>query len=147
MIDNIYKNAFKEVYDILENTDEELLKKLPNTFINFLKNNMNLNYQTNIQKNLEIDKQNLLKETESILALIFRSYWATDEEKSEFINTNTKLIERKNLQNIMSIDDVFDKRKSINNISIDKNLMVIKEETFFKKFLTKLRNLIKIKLL
>ena len=27
MVDEVYQNAFKEVSDILENTDEELIKK------------------------------------------------------------------------------------------------------------------------
>lgn len=81
MIDEIYKNSFKEVYDILKNTDQELLEKIPVKFINFIEDNMNVDYQTNIKMDLEIDKQKLLKETESILSLIYRSYWATDEEK------------------------------------------------------------------
>ena len=84
MIDEIYKNSFKEVYDILENTEEDLLSKIPNSFMNFIKNNMNVDYKTSINLNETIDKQHLLKETEAILSLIYRSYWATDEEKNEF---------------------------------------------------------------
>ena len=83
MIDEIYKNSFKEVYDILENTEEDLLSKIPNSFMNFIKNNMNVDYKTSINLNETIDKQHLLKETEAILSLIYRSYWATDEEKNE----------------------------------------------------------------
>ena len=45
---------------------------------------MNENYKTNIRIDVDIDKQKLSKETEAILALIYRSYWATDEEKNEF---------------------------------------------------------------
>ena len=41
MIDEIYKNSFKEVYDILENTEEDLLSKIPNSFMNFIKNKGN----------------------------------------------------------------------------------------------------------
>ena len=84
MIDEIYKNSFKEVYDILENTEEDLLSKIPDSFMNFIKNNMNVDYKTSINLNETIDKQHLLKETEAILSLIYRSYWATDEEKNEF---------------------------------------------------------------
>jgi hypothetical protein len=76
MRDDSYKNAFKEVYDILENTDEELLSKIPNTFIKFLKDNMNADYQSNIKIGIKLDKQHLLKETEYILALLYRSYWS-----------------------------------------------------------------------
>lgn len=83
MKDNDYKNAFKEVYVILENTDEELVKKIPNKFLEFIKNNMNKEYQTNIKTNIGIDKQNILKETENILALIYRSYWETEDEKKK----------------------------------------------------------------
>ena len=81
MIDNVYRDAFKEVYEILKNTDKELVKKIPQKFIDFLQNNMNTDYKSNIDNNVEIDKQVLLAETEDILSLIFRSYWATDEEK------------------------------------------------------------------
>ena len=62
MIDEIYKNSFKEVYDILENTEDELVSKIPDKFMNFLKENMNPNYKTNINKDEELDKQHLLKE-------------------------------------------------------------------------------------
>ena len=40
MIDNVYKNSFKEVYDILQNTDEELVHKIPKNFIDFIKNKL-----------------------------------------------------------------------------------------------------------
>ena len=33
MIDNEYRNAFKEVFDILENTEEELRNKVPIKYI------------------------------------------------------------------------------------------------------------------
>ena len=46
MIDEIYRNSFKEVYDILENTENELIAKIPTKFMNFLKENMNVNYKT-----------------------------------------------------------------------------------------------------
>ena len=74
MIDDVYKNAFKEVYEILQNTDEELIKKVPEKFIDFLKNNMNNEYKTNINARIPINKQSILSESEEILSLIFRSY-------------------------------------------------------------------------
>ena len=84
MIDEVYRNSFKEVHDILENTDDELLAKIPSKFMEFLNNNMNSDYMTNIDPNIDIDKQPLLKETEALLSLIYRSYWATADEKKEF---------------------------------------------------------------
>ena len=148
MIDEIYKNSFKEVYDILENTEEDLLSKIPNSFMNFIKNNMNINYKTNINSNETIDKQHLLKETEAILSLIYRSYWATDEEKNEFAKKdNLELIkeeeQKKEQYQGKDIYKVFEERKNLNTITVDNNLMVIENESFIKRIFRKFLNIFK----
>lgn len=148
MIDEIYKNSFKEVYDILENTEEDLLSKIPNSFMNFIKNNMNVNYKTNINSNETIDKQHLLKETEAILSLIYRSYWATDEEKNEFAKKdNLELIkeeeQKKEQYQGKDIYKVFEERKNLNTITVDNNLMVIENESFIKRIFRKFLNIFK----
>ena len=148
MIDEIYKNSFKEVYDILENTEEDLLSKIPNSFMNFIKNNMNVNYKTNINLNETIDKQHLLKETEAILSLIYRSYWATDEEKNEFAKKdNLELIkeeeQKKEQYQGKDIYKVFEERKNLNTITVDNNLMVIENESFIKRIFRKFLNIFK----
>lgn len=144
MIDNVYKNAFKEVYYILQNTEEELINRVPQKFINFLENNMNKEYKINISTNIEIDKQNILPETENILALVYRSYWATDEEKIEFSNNDERKlqeIEEIKKSQYKSIDEIFDKRKNLNNVTLDNSLMVIEKENIIKKFFKKILNI------
>ena len=143
MIDNVYKNAFKEVYEILQNTEEELVKKIPQKFVEFLQSNMNKDYQINIDNTIEIDKQSILPETEAILALIYRSYWATDEEKLEFANADKQEQMKQEFQG-KSIDEIFEQRKNINNITIDNNLMVIEEESFIKTIFKKILKFFKI---
>ena len=148
MIDEVYRNPFKEVYEILENTENELLEKIPTKFMNFIKENMNGNYKTNIQPDVDIDKQLLLKETEAVLSLIYRSYWATDKEKQEFaIKDQQEFIkkEEKKKEQYQGKDiyQVFEERKNINKIAIDNNLMVIKKENFIKKFFKKILNIFK----
>lgn len=141
MIDNSYKNAFKEVYEILKNTDVQLVQKIPSKFINFLQNNMNVDYKTNIDNKIDIDKQVLLPETEDILALIFRSYWATDEEKQEFSDKDKKELkdfEEKQKSQYKDISEIFQKRKNINNITLDNSLTIIHKENFIQKFLKKI---------
>lgn len=148
MIDEVYRNPFKEVYEILENTENELLEKIPTKFMNFIKENMNGNYKTNIQPDVDIDKQLLLKETEAVLSLIYRSYWATDKEKQEFaIKDQQEFIkkEEKKKEQYQGKDiyQVFEERKNINKIAIDNNLMVIKKENFIKKFFKRILNIFK----
>ena len=148
MIDEVYRNSFKEVYEILENTEKKKKKKIPTKFMNFIKENMNGNYKTNIQRNVDIDKQLLLKETEAVLSLIYRSYWATDKEKQEFaIKDQQEFIKKeenkKEQYQGKDIYQVFEERKNINKIAIDNNLMVIKKENFIKKFFKKILNIFK----
>lgn len=134
MIDNVYKNAFKEVYEILQNTEEGLIKKVPKKFIVFLQNNMNTNYSTIINNNIEIDKQSILPETEAILSLLYRSYWATDEEKSIFSHYDKQEILK--IEKNKKMNAKFSK-KNLNNVTLDNSLIVIEKEnciyTFFKK--------------
>ena len=139
MIDNVYKNAFK----IQQNTEEELFKKNPQKYVEFLQINRNKDYQINIDNTIEIDKQSILPETEAILALIYRSYWATDEEKLEFANMDKQEQMKQEFQG-KSIDEIFEQRKNINNITIDNNLMVIEEESFIKTIFKKILKFFKI---
>lgn len=148
MIDEVYRNSFKEIYEILENTENELLAKIPTKFMNFIKENMNENYKTNIQQDVDIDKQLLLKETEAVLSLIYRSYWATDEEKQEFaIKDQQEFIKKdekkKEQYQGKDIYQLFEERKNINKITIDNNLMVIKKENFLKRFFDKILSIFK----
>lgn len=82
MIDNVYRNAFKEVYEILQNTEDALVEKIPQKFITFLQSNMNRDYKTGIDNTIAIDKQSILPETENILSLIYRNYWAQQMKKN-----------------------------------------------------------------
>ena len=84
MVELRYRNAFKEVDEILKYTDIDLVNKIPKKFINFLRANMNNDYEFNVQEGLHLNKQNLSEEANNILALIYRDYWATEEEKEEF---------------------------------------------------------------
>lgn len=146
MIDNIYRNAFKEVYIILQNTDDELVRRIPKNFIEFLHNNMNTDYQTNIDKNIEINKQTLLAETEDILSLIYRSYWATDEEKLEFSNKDKQELteaQENEKRQYKDIDEIFEKRKNLDNITLDNSLAVIPKENFVIRFLKKIFKIFK----
>ena len=136
MIDNIYKNAFKEVYEILQNTEEELIQKVPSKFIDFLQNNMNKDYPTNINSNVTIDKQSILPETEDILSLIYRSYWATDEEKVDFANRDKQelaKIEEDKKSQYKDISEIFEQREDLKKVTLDNSLTVIPKENFISK--------------
>ena len=148
MIDDVYRNSFKEVYVILENTDNELLSKIPAKFMNFIKANMNNEYETKLDLNVDINTQPLLKETEAILSLIYRSYWATNEEKKEIaLKDKNEFIEKEKQKKEefqgKDIYKLFDERRNISEITLDNNLMIIKKENFLEKFFKKIISIFK----
>lgn len=148
MVDEVYQNAFKEVSDILENTDEELIKKIPSKFIEFIRNNMNKNYITNINREVRISEQKLLRETEGILSLIYRTYWATEEEKREFSEEDFKRIletETRKKENYIgkNVDEIFEKRKRASENTEKNSLIVVKKEGFIKKMFKRILEFIK----
>ena len=134
MIDDItFKNSLKEIYDILKNTEKDLVMKIPSSFINFIKENMNRDYVTNIQPNVNINKQPLLKETEAILSLIYQTYWMDDNEKKDF-----NLIKEDYPKE--DIYKIFEKRKKANISYEATSLIPIKKENFIIKFFKKFFN-------
>ena len=148
MVDEVYQNAFIEVNDILEFTDEDLINKIPTKFKDFIKNNMNKNYVTNINPEITIDKQKLLKETESILSLIYRTYWATEEEKREFSEEDFKRIletETRKKENYIgkNVDEIFEKRKKASEKTEKNSLIVVKKEGFIKRIFKRILEFIK----
>lgn len=76
------KQAFSEVYDIINHMDNEIKEKIPNGFINLVKNNMDINYKIDIDYSQSIVNQNLLHETKILLSLIYRDY-ICDEKKEK----------------------------------------------------------------
>lgn len=69
-----YQNALAEVDKILKLMPEDLLCKISKSFLNFIEEKKSKSYVTNLDLELPLNKQNLLKETRIILSLIYRSY-------------------------------------------------------------------------
>lgn len=90
MNDINYKKALCQVDYILQNTDKELVNNLPVSFLLWIKENKLVNYVVKITNNISLEEQQLLPETEAILSLIFRKYWATNEEKQSFKEKDKK---------------------------------------------------------
>lgn len=80
-------NAFKEVNEILENMENVYIQKIPKNLLKFIQDNMNYEYQVQIDNYANFEEQQLLKETKLILGYIFLNFWATPIQK--------KVIEKK----------------------------------------------------
>lgn len=138
-----YAKAFKEVYIILNNSLKEEYDKIPKTFIELIEKNMDLDYNPGIQFN-ENFEGSVLEETLIILALIYRDYLISKEERNSLIEEEEKQLEE--LKESYDIENLFRKRQQASEESvsnIEQHLTVIKEEKWYKKILNKILNIFK----
>lgn len=121
---NTINQAFTEVYDVINHMEIEMQEKIPQKFINLIKENRDLDYKLNINYKEDIKKQ-LLKESKVILSLIYRDFLCSKEKKEKLLQLDLEEIrkEEKILREKYEID--FEKRKKE---KIEKNIEKTKEQ-------------------
>lgn len=86
----LYREAFTEVNEILKYLSEDLLKKIPNEFIDNIKENMSTSYVLKYDNTKGINEQELKQETRAILSVIYRDYICNEDMKKEIIQKDRK---------------------------------------------------------
>ncbi len=112
-MDEVYKGAFAEVLEVLRNTDKNILKKIPEQFITFLNQNKDNQYQVNIDFTNTNWEDMVKPETQAILALIYRDYIVSPEEREKLLkeeNEEQNKIENE-LREKYNPDNIFKNRK------------------------------------
>lgn len=152
MIENIsieYANAYTEVLEILSKMSKNDYNKIPRDMIQVFEIYSNKEYAFEYDFKKDFDQQGISKRAKLILAILFRDYWANDnqrekiiakqnydrqkleEEKRKIYNTNVF----KNKENNIETD-------GIENISEQVNLIQYEhKESIIKKIINKLKSI------
>jgi len=85
----VYKRAYTEVIEIIKYFPNEEYAKIPLEKINYYKENMDKDYNFQINPNIELEKQNISREANAILVTLVNDYFATDRQK-EILNNLLK---------------------------------------------------------
>ena len=148
MVDIKYANAYNEVLEILKYIPEEDYNKIPKEKIELFETNANDNYKFNYEPNKTLDEQNVSKIAKGIIAILFRDYWANDNQREKIIAKQNydriKLEEQRREQ--YNPDELFKKKKiddvkenedkeEINNLPIE-----VKKENFYQRIIKFLKN-------
>ena len=124
------RNAYTEVYAILQDLDDEEYNKIPPEVIKAIRENRNLEYDFELDDDLELKEQTLLPQTKAILFNLFRDYLATPVQKEKIIkmqNEERAKIELKKKQ--MYNSEIFTNEESRNEEERqEKNQDEIKEK-------------------
>ena len=144
MIKNNYANAYKEVLVVLEQLVEEDYNRIPQKYINFLRENCNNNYDFQYDSTKTFEEQNLSNYTKYILFGLFEKYGTTDLQKEIIKNFrkgyyNQVELEKREKYNP---DDIFKNANKVQNTVAETSenntntALVEYKESFFTKFKT-----------
>lgn len=98
MADIQYANAYTEVLDILKYISKEDYEKIPKSKIKVFEENSNKNYSFTYDKNKTLDEQNVSEIAKAIIAILFRDYWATKEQRYVIIKKQREAREEQEKQ-------------------------------------------------
>ena len=90
MVTKEFAEASAEINEILKYMPKEEVEKIPSKLREFFREISSKDYVTNINPNIPLDKQQIKEKTKDIIALIYRNYWCSEEERKEL---DQKLIE------------------------------------------------------
>lgn len=147
MVTTEYKIAYAEILEILKHISKEEQDKIPSNMIEMFKANASedSNFIYNPRKTLQ--EQNVSEIAVSIIAILYRDYWATKEQKQKISNFQNKERE-KYKEEKYDVNDIFKKKNreevEIENESKDINkkesLTIVKKQKIFQKIVEKIRS-------
>lgn len=141
----IQKNkAYTQVLEVLNFIKPEDYYKVPKELIFALETNKDDEDKFRYDKNKDFLDQNVSSEAKLILAIFFKRYWATDEQKQKIrtyeINKLSEIEDEKKKifpQNVISEnivqEKIEEKRKN--------QLMVIEKKSWFSRLVSKFRSM------
>lgn len=154
MADIQYANAYTEVLDILKYISKEDYEKIPKSKIKVFEENSNKNYSFTYDKNKTLDEQNVSEITKTIIAILFRDYWATKEQRYVIIKKQQEIKEQKQKELMAKFEqnkNIPEKDLKKVNVASDLDLdidyellgtnmqLYKKEEGFFEKLVNKIK--------
>lgn len=140
---NNRKNAYTEVYTILQDLNEEEYNKIPPEIIEAIRTNRNEKYEYDLDENLELKDHQMLPETKAILFNLFRDYLATPEQKEKIIRMQNEERQKNELKKQQQYNvDVFANNAKENIKTKEKEQVELIEykENIFKRILNKIKN-------
>ena len=82
-MDQKTKEMYSEVYSILNMLEDDYINKLPSSLANMIKEEKIASYNPQYDVTVSLDKQNIKRETLSMIALLHLNYWCKSEEEKE----------------------------------------------------------------
>lgn len=138
-----YEKALAEAFAVIMKLEFSDIQKIPDEFLNTLKNNMDQEYYAKLNVDEEYIDNHLSEDAQGILGLVYRDYLSDETQRKELIKNENRSEEeyQEVLREMFKSDLVFKDNSKNNSKEENKEVRIIKQENL--KWYEKLR--IKIK--
>ena len=139
-MEEAYRNGLAEVDMILNYADEESLSKIPENLKQFIKENKS-DYTTKINPEKDLKDQDLLYETQVILSVLYRDYWASQDERKQLLEEEkAELMDIENRKNEKyNYNDLFKNKNSEIETNVKEIKSIVVKQNLIRKILNKIR--------
>lgn len=143
MVNQELSEAAVEFLAVVDNSDEEIVNKIPRGFLKFLQNIKSSTYKFEYDNTKKLMDQNIKPKTRGLIALVYQNYICNEEEKRTYIKIcNEYLKNEEEQKNKLYSTNVFQKSNT-NEVKCEgnkKELMVVNsKEGIFRKIVNKLK--------
>lgn len=140
------QEIYSEVYSILNLLGESYIKKLPVSLFNMIKEEKRQDYNPKYDLKINLEQQNMKRETLSMIALFHLNYWCNSDEEKNELKTLFKTNEEKHQAEIRekyNPDNLFKKRSTQQEEYVVTNevAMVEYKEPFLKRIFNKIKRM------
>lgn len=143
-----YRNAYKEVLEIIKYLPQKDFNKIPKEKIEYFKINQNINHEFNFDISIPLENQNISRETNAIILNLFNDYFISDNQKEKLINIlkSNEIKYQEKQKEKYNPDNIFNNSELINDeeqdskklpVSINKKGIFAQIIEYLKKFLLK----------
>lgn len=133
MMDSVRANAYSEVLEILKYVEEDDYKKIPQDYISILNDFSNKENKFEFNPEKSLDEQNVSQKARVIIAMFFRDYWATENQRNKIIEFQKAERLRIEEEKRKKYNNIFDNKLEKNEIKNNTALVEIKENSFLEK--------------
>mgnify|MGYP004521991469 CR=1 FL=1 len=141
MVTTEYKIAYSEILEILKHISKKEQDKIPSNMIEMFKANAseNSNFVYNPRKTLK--EQNVSEIGISIIAILYRDYWATKEQKQKILNFQNREREKYKAEKY-DVNNIFKKKNEVKSAFAEEYSVIVQKKNFIQKIIGKIKEFI-----
>ena len=106
------ERAYSETYQVLRHATLDIIKLIPNSFMDFLRKNMDATWSGNLDFSKNLMDMDLLRDTRVLLSLVYRDFLCSETERKILVEKERKeveaagmIFEDESLKDMFNLDD------------------------------------------